>query len=380
MKLEKNKQVMGLENILLQTEQLYNSIVQEMNRLINEEVIVTDQQGIIVASTDAKRIGNYHEGAYIAMKHQEKMIMTKGLTERLQGVREGVVFPIIINKNPLGVLGITGEPITVEPYARLVQKVTELFIQDTIMRMNQESKARDLEFFIFDWLNHTGSYASLVERSKFFHIEMEAYKQIVVFKRKQLETGFSYHRFEKLKSAWDHSINALFVRWGQDRIVMLVEPVKQTILVNHLHRFIELVNCDLDVRLYAGVGNRMDSERLSESFAQAVKASEHADNNNPVVFEADLRFEMLEYEISDKIKQKFILRTLKDLPEEQEMMRTLASWFSHDMQIQITADALHIHKNTLHYRLKRIEERTGLHLKQIDDLMLLYIGYRLYYC
>lgn len=369
-----------MENILLQTKQLYNSIVQEMNRLINEEVIVTDQQGIIVASTDAKRIGNYHEGAYIAMNHKEKIIMTKELTERLQGVQEGVVFPIIINKNPLGVLGITGDPIMVEPYARLVQKVTELFIQDTMMRINQESKARDLEFFIFDWLNHTGSYASLVERSKFFHIEMETYKQIVVFKRKQLETGFSYHRFEKLKSAWDYSINALFVRWGQDRIVMLLEPVKQTILVNHLRRFIELVNCDLNIRLYAGVGNRMDSERLSESFAQAAKASEHADDNNPILFEADLRFEMLEYEISDKTKQKFILRTLKDLPKEQEMMRTLASWFSHDMQIQITADALHIHKNTLHYRLKRIQERTGLHLKQIDDLMLLYIGYRLYYC
>ncbi|MEB5468467.1 sugar diacid recognition domain-containing protein [Virgibacillus pantothenticus] len=366
----------ALENILLQTDQLYNSIVQEMNRLINEEVIVTDQQGFIVASTDAKRIGNYHEGASIAMQHQEKMIMSKELTEKLYGVREGVVFPIIINKIPLGVLGITGDPMIVEPYARLVQKVTELFIQDTVMRMNQESKARDLEFFVFDWLNHTSSYPSLMERSKFFHIDMEAYKQVVVLKREELQTGLSYHRFEKLKSTWDYSIEALFVRWGQDRIVMLIEAVNESRLEHHLLRFMDSVYDELGERLYAGVGNVTESEQLSNSFSQAVKSSEHANENDPIVFEMDLRFEMLEHEISAETKEKFMKRTLKELSKEQELMKTLASWFSHDLQTQVTANALHIHKNTLHYRLNRIAEITHLNLKNINDVMLLYIAFR----
>ncbi|WP_121640446.1 sugar diacid recognition domain-containing protein [Virgibacillus sp. Bac330] len=369
-----------MENILLQTDRLYNSIVQEMNRLIKEEVIVTDQQGYIVASTDAKRIGNYHEGACIAMQHKEKMIMSKELTKKLHGVREGVVFPIVINKIPLGVLGITGNPSIVEPYARLVQKVTELFIQDSLTRINQESKARDVEFFIFDWLNQTSSYTSLVERSKFFHINMEAYKQVVVFKRKELLTGFSYHRFEKLKSAWDDFVGALFVRWGQDRIVMLVEAVEASLLDHCLRKWIAAVYQELDEHLYAGVGNIVEPEHLSASFSQAVKASEHADGTNPVVFEADLRFEMLEHEISAQTKETFICRTLKELVKEEELMKTLASWFSHDMQMQVTANTLHIHKNTLHYRLNRIAEITNLNLKKLDDVMLLYMAFRLSSC
>src|SRR5699024_7761274 len=117
-----------MEN-LFKTNRVFPALVNEITDSINEEVIITNEEGFIVASTDKKRIGNYHEGAYLAMKNQKKMVMTKELTERLQGVRKGVVLPIIIESKPIGVIGLTGNPVTIEPYARIVQRMSELFIK-----------------------------------------------------------------------------------------------------------------------------------------------------------------------------------------------------------------------------------------------------------
>lgn len=57
-------------------------------------------------------------------------------------------------------------------------------------------------------------------------------------------------------------------------------------------------------------------------------------------------------------------------------LHTLRSWLENDMSIQKTADALHIHKNTLYYRLEKIENLTNLNTTDLDHVVLLYIGNR----
>src|SRR5699024_7721310 len=70
---------------LIEAEEIFDSLVQEMNKLINEDVIITNEGGVIVASTIASRIGDYHEGAELEMKSRTSIVMTKELTETLQG-------------------------------------------------------------------------------------------------------------------------------------------------------------------------------------------------------------------------------------------------------------------------------------------------------
>ncbi len=42
-----------------------------------------------------------------------------------------------------------------------------------------------------------------------------------------------------------------------------------------------------------------------------------------------------------------------------------------------SAEDLHVHRNTLDYRLRRIAELTGLDLGRLDDCLLLFIGLEL---
>jgi carbohydrate diacid regulator len=56
------------------------------------------------------------------------------------------------------------------------------------------------------------------------------------------------------------------------------------------------------------------------------------------------------------------------------LRRTLDAWFAHNESAAATAAALHIHRNTLDYRLRRIEELTGLLLARAEDRLLLYVS------
>ena len=55
---------------------LANKIVREVRRLITENIIIINIQGVIIASTDAERIGQFHEGALRCAK-QKTVIITK---------------------------------------------------------------------------------------------------------------------------------------------------------------------------------------------------------------------------------------------------------------------------------------------------------------
>lgn len=66
---------------------------------------------------------------------------------------------------------------------------------------------------------------------------------------------------------------------------------------------------------------------------------------------------------------------LKAQDKNKELLqRTLNVWFEHDGHPAATAEALHVHRNTLDYRLRRIGEITGLDLGKLEDRFLLYIS------
>ncbi len=61
-----------------------------------------------------------------------------------------------------------------------------------------------------------------------------------------------------------------------------------------------------------------------------------------------------------------------------ELIRTLEGYFNALGNLHQAADALHIHRNTLIYRLRRITEISGLSLKRAEDVLALQIGLKIH--
>lgn len=61
-----------------------------------------------------------------------------------------------------------------------------------------------------------------------------------------------------------------------------------------------------------------------------------------------------------------------DRDKNGELVTTLCVYFQSNQQMKVTSEVLHIHANTLIYRLKRVEEITGRTLTKVEDLLALH--------
>lgn len=66
-----------------------------------------------------------------------------------------------------------------------------------------------------------------------------------------------------------------------------------------------------------------------------------------------------------------------DLGSGGALLQTLHAYVAAALNARVTADDLHLHVNTVHYRLGRIAERTGCELRSIPDLIEILIAERM---
>jgi purine catabolism regulator len=77
----------------------------------------------------------------------------------------------------------------------------------------------------------------------------------------------------------------------------------------------------------------------------------------------------------------FIRRVLKGVlsrpaPERDDLLGTLSSFLHHDRSWQRTADAMHLHRQTVLYRVRKVEQLLGLSVSDTGDLATLWIAMR----
>ncbi|HEU5033242.1 MAG TPA: helix-turn-helix domain-containing protein [Mycobacteriales bacterium] len=85
-----------------------------------------------------------------------------------------------------------------------------------------------------------------------------------------------------------------------------------------------------------------------------------------------LRDVLLEYQLTRPSDAQSALRALLDpIDRNPDLPRTLEVYLAHDLDRRRTAAALHVHPNTLDYRLRRVVELTGLDPSTARGLQLL---------
>ncbi|MDQ6525122.1 helix-turn-helix domain-containing protein [Nocardioides sp. LHD-245] len=133
---------------------------------------------------------------------------------------------------------------------------------------------------------------------------------------------------------------------------------------------------DAAADLRASVGEPFSGlSGLGTSCRQAVLTLESRSGREtpaPVVLFRDSLLEVLIHRDGATARQ-LVQRYLSRL-QGTELLLTLTTHLDHDLSVRATSEALHVHKNTVVYRLRRIEELTGLNLRTTRDLALLVLA------
>lgn len=107
------------------------SLVDIVAAELNKNVNILDDRGVIIASFSRDRIGQVHEAGARMLKtgKVKEFYVTKEDELHLSGIRKGFNVPIMFDDTCVGLIGVTGEQTTAEPYARLAARFVEANLQ-----------------------------------------------------------------------------------------------------------------------------------------------------------------------------------------------------------------------------------------------------------
>ncbi|MEK4873413.1 helix-turn-helix domain-containing protein [Bacillus sp. FSL W8-0102] len=113
---------------------------------------------------------------------------------------------------------------------------------------------------------------------------------------------------------------------------------------------------------------------IHRSFKEAMKALKVAQKHLGIVFYEDLILEIILEDIPIEIQKDFQRRTIDVLKEDPILIDTLQHYLHNNQSIKKTSEEMNIHINTLHYRLNKIEELTGINPKTTEGIVIFYIS------
>lgn len=201
---------------------LAKDIISQVRKLLDEDIIVVDINGIIMASTEENRVGTFHEGAHIAYRERTKITITKEDESKLTGVKAGINLPIFFKEQIVGIIGITGDPNKVSPYGELIRKMTELLIKESYYSEQLEWESRTLEAFVFDWIQQKEWSTSFINQSKLLEIDLSIDRQVIIGHYIRNSADFIPREvWNDVTKTFINDGKDVFVRWGNERFVLL---------------------------------------------------------------------------------------------------------------------------------------------------------------
>jgi len=357
--------------------ELAEKIVKEVRKLIGEDIIVVNIEGNIIASTDLERVGTFHEGALITAQKKRKLIITEEDQIKLTGVKAGINFPIFFQHDVIGVLGITGDPDKVTPFGEIIRKMTELLISENYYAEQYDWHTRAVESFVMDWVQSKEWDDPFITQAKLLSINLKVKRTVVIIEFLGLSSPLPRDSWSSIFNRFQQNTQEVVARSGNERMVLLINASNGPTRINiekRLTQFFQFLSNNFGITAAAGVGQASESHEISNSYRQAERSLKIAKANGTITFDENLTLEMISEEINPKTKADFVIRTIGSLQEETDLLETLKELFKQNHSLKNTAINLHIHINTLHYRLKKVEELTQLNPNHIHDLVNLYLG------
>ena len=365
--------------MLISTEASYE-IVHEMKAILGCDVNIMDETGTIIASTDPSRVGHRHPGACTLLERGLESL-TVETDNPVTGERRGINLPIQVQGITMGVVGLTGAPEKVAVYGRMIQRMTEIMVRDSLQQEQAATLERARQCFVEAWLfDEKADATELSFRGKMLGIDTRAPWAVALLSASDANTMEqdlqSAQYLNRIKPYLHRDIFCLCAVLDQQMLLLL-----QSSDTDRIRDKVEEIRRELSyifrAPVYGGIsgsGHRGPGIRCRYHEAKsALRTAQNAREGLVSYKESSLAF--LADSISPEIRKDLAELVFSDCPpEEQAEMRQLIMLFYRSQgNVQKIADQLHVHKNTIHYRLQKIKKLTGYSLHVPEDAMLLYL-------
>ena len=328
------------------TRALAQQIVDTVRDLCGQNVNFIDCSGTIFASTDAARIGTFHE---IGQQAAERgTVIEVRENDRFTGTQQGVNLPVYHNHKMIAVIGITGNPDEVRKYAKLAERITRLLIREKELDAFNRTESDKKSYILRGLIDHEDIHPDyLRENLTRWNISEKKSWQLL-----------------RLKI---HSDNGPALSAYLAVIEDKVFHRQRQILLDFAQKYAGT--------LCIAVGNPSSIHEIADSAFSAEIALKSIPAGSNYAEASSLDLELILASINSRNKKVFLEKTLDKLsPEDLELLRI---YFSCDMSLKKTCEETYLHKNTIQYRLNHIHKKCGYNPREFQDAVRLYLALKM---
>lgn len=380
---------MSVSNLL--NKNFCDKLVQSSSLTTGHNILVTDEEGYIIASSEPERIGSLHEASIKVIHSGQRIYHDRNAVRSLAGTKPGMTIPIRDDTHVIGTIGITGAPHEISQYAMLIQQFTQIFINFQSQQLIATDNQYKMQAFIREFTTYT-NYSqyqdSLREKAYEFGIDLSAPHVAVLLEtlpshQTATPQDAAQQRRQLLERLRQHfSARQDFAAPSSDsEYIILASMAGQDAQAAVLRKLgaLEAEAVPAGIRFRIGIGTpaaSLEALRLSYEKARlAVRILRCRLRQTTCLAICDASFEALADSLPDKIcaeLEETLLAPVFAARNRDEILLTIEQWYRSGFNFMQTAQALHIHKSTLLYRFRRILETCGLDLHDLDKAIAAY--------
>lgn len=345
---------------------LAQDFVEATSLLVGQRTInIMDQKGIIIASTEKHRIGDFHQGAAEVLETGKPVLIKIEDLPRYPGTKEGYNMPIFLNDEIIGVVGIFGCEEEVQSIANLLRVyVTQSFSQfQMTQKQNLEAELRNqlLMLLLFGGESQKEMIAKLCGM---LNLQLEYPIRIVLLYERARERNMKHlldysQLIQNLiwKNVLDRRRDVFGIQ-NADYVILLgggESPEMQKRLDKLLHE----IEAE-DVWNAAVSSPCRNLEEISAGMREVSVLRNRKGGTIQNLEEHSCRMQYLLGSMTVQEGARTAARMLRRLKEQhgenqaEQLLRTARVYYECGGSVARAAEQLNLHKNTLLYRMKQL--------------------------
>lgn len=336
---------------------VFQSVVSRIHDSIGIDFGVTDNTGVIIASAREEEIGEIQDQCSDFL-----------LSNAMYVERSGIVMKKIeINGRPDFVLYLLSDNPERGKYAELISISLEnakLYYDEKYDRNN----------FMKNVLLGNILPGDITIRAKELRVKSDVRRIVYLIRTEKTRELYAYNIIQSLfpNNSKD------FIILLDDQNTVLVKELKEREDKEEIHKkariIIDTLNSELMIKASIGIGTEAQSLRdVARSYKDAqtaLKIGQIFESEKNIVDYNHLGIGRLIYQLPTTLCRLFLNEVFKEGVFEtidSETMITIQKFFENNLNVSETSRQLFIHRNTLVYRLDKIQKITGMDLRKFDD-------------
>ncbi|AEB07451.1 transcriptional regulator, CdaR [Coriobacterium glomerans PW2] len=361
--------------------EIAESIVESLKDIINHEINLFNTSGTIIASTDTSRIGGGHDGARLAARRKETIIIDHA--DQFKGAKRGINVPVVFNNSVVAVIGITGSREEVEPFGNVIKKMTEILIRENWNYMTSFNQRVSTDSLVSTLISEHGDSSMASYLSSLVDIDLdEPRRAIVGIIRATSASSFNYNDLCTRLQARLAPYKSIFFSLNGQRLCMFASDRDLNLLGAGLHLVQDDISESAGCPIPLGIGCIEPNWRTYwRSYAEARRCASW------LAFERSARIERYEHldfgsivsAIPTDDAERFVERVLGPLETDQieRYAQILDAYTRNNGSIMRCSEELFMHKNTFQNKLNRLKEKTGYNPRNLSDYAVLTVAFLL---